>query len=72
MASEHQPDAPSLEFSDDNDSDCYIIDSGSEVEIEYDESESEAVDSESEVGMVEAEKSRICEKTISDVDDSDN
>ena len=74
MASEHQPDAPSLEFSDDSDSDCYIIDSGSEVEIEYDESESEAVDSESEDEMVEAEKSRICEETISDVDtlDSDN
>ena len=74
MASEHQPDAPSLEFSDDNDSDCYIIGSGSEVEIEYDESESEAVDSESEDEMVEAEKSRICEETISDVDtlDSDN
>ena len=74
MTSEHQPDAPSLEFSDDNDSDCYIIDSGSEVEIEYDESESEAVDSESEDEMVEAEKSRICEETISDVDtlDSEN
>ena len=74
MASEHQPDAPSLEFSDDNDSDCYIIDSGSEVEIEYDESESEAVNSESEDEMVEAEKSRICEETISDVDtlDSEN
>ena len=75
MASEHQPDAPSLEFSDDNDSDCYIIDSGSEVEIEYDESESEAVDSESEDEMVEAENRRICEETTSDVDtldDSDN
>ena len=74
MASEHQPDAPSLEFSDDNDSDCYIIDSGSEVEIEYDESESEAVDSESEDEMVETEKSKICEETISDVDtlDSEN
>ena len=74
MASEHQPDAPSLEFSDDNDSDCYIIDSGNEVGIEYDESESEAVDSESEDEMVEAEKSRICEETISDVDtlDSEN
>ena len=74
MASEHQPDAPSLEFCDDNDSDCYIIDSGSEVEIEYDGSESEAVDSESEDEMVEAERSRICEETISDVDtlDSEN
>ena len=72
MASEHQPDAPSLEFSDDNDSDCYIIDSGSEVEIEYDESESEAVDSASEVEMVETEKGRICEETIFDVDTSDS
>ena len=74
MAGEHQPDAPSLEFSDDNDSDCYIIDSGSEVEIEYDESESEAVDSESEDEMVETEKSKICEETTSDVDtlDSEN
>ena len=71
MASEHQPDAPSLEFSDDNDSDCYIIDSGSEVEIEYDESESEVVHSESDE-MVETEKSRICEETISDVDTSDS
>ena len=32
MASNHQPGAPSLEFSD---SDCYIIDSGSEVEIQF-------------------------------------
>ena len=72
MASEHQTDAPSLEFSDDNDSDCYIIDSGSEVEIEYDESESEAVDSESEDEMVETEKSKICEETISDVDTLDS
>ena len=30
MASEHQPDAPSLEFSDDSDSDCYIIDDESD------------------------------------------
>ena len=65
MASEHQPDAPSLEFSDNNDSDCYIIDSGSEVEIEYDESESEAVET-------ETEKGRICEQTIFDVDTSDS
>ena len=72
MASENQADAPSLEFSDDNDSDCYIIDSGSEVEIEYDESESEVVHSESEDEMVETEKSRICEETISDVDTSDS
>ena len=30
MVSEHHPDAPSLEFSNDSDSDCYIIDSDSE------------------------------------------
>ena len=30
MASEHQPDAPSLEFSDNNDSDCYISDNESD------------------------------------------
>ena len=30
MASEHQPDAPSLEFSNDSDSDCYIIDNESD------------------------------------------
>ena len=29
MASDHHPDAPSLEFSNDSDSDCYIIDSES-------------------------------------------
>ena len=40
MASDHQPAAPSLEFSNDSDSDCYIVDSGSEVEIQYDETES--------------------------------
>ena len=74
MASKHQLDAPSLEFSDNNDSDYYIINSGSEVEIEYDVSESEAVDSESEDEMVDTKKSRICEETISDVDtlDSEN
>ena len=27
MASEHHPDAPSLEFSNDSDSDCYISES---------------------------------------------
>ena len=75
MASEHQPDAASLEFSNDSDSDCYIIDSGSEVEIQYDESESESVDLESDDEMVEAGKSSTCEEAISDVDtldDSDN
>ena len=64
MASEHHLDAPSLEFSNDSDSDCYIIDSGSEVEIKYDESESEVVVSESEEEMVEAENSRVCEEAI--------
>ena len=73
MASEHHPDAPSLEFSNDSDSDCCIIDSGSEVEIQYDESESEVMVSEEE--MVEAENSRICEEAITADDtlsDSDN
>ena len=46
MASNHQPGAPSLEFSNDSDSDCYIIDSGSEVEIQFgDDTEPESVDS---------------------------
>ena len=46
MASNHQPAAPSLEFSNDSDSDCYIVDSGSEVEIQFgDDTESESVDS---------------------------
>ena len=78
MASDHQPAAPSLEFSNDSDSDCYIIDSGSEVEIQYDETESESVDLESDDEMVEASKSSICEEAISDntdvdtIDDSDN
>ena len=62
MASEHHPDAPSLEFSNESDSDCYIIDSGSEVEIQYGESESEVVVSEEE--MVEAGNSRIDEEAI--------
>ena len=33
MANEHYPDAPSLEFSNDSDSDCYIIDSGRRKKI---------------------------------------
>ena len=73
MASEYHPDAPSLEFSNDSDSDCHIIDSGSKVEIQYDESESEVMVSEEE--MVEAENSRICEEAITADDtlsDSDN
>ena len=37
MASEHQPDAPSLEFSDDNDSDCYIIDNESDDDYASDQ-----------------------------------
>ena len=46
MASNHQPGAPSLEFSNDSESDCYIIDSGSEVEIQFGEdTEPESVDS---------------------------
>ena len=78
MASDHQPAAPSLEFSNDSDSDCYIIDSGSEVEIQYDETESESVDLESDDGMIEASTSSACEEAISDntdvdiIDDSDN
>ena len=78
MASDHQPAAPSLEFSNDSDSDCYIIDSGSEVEIQYDETESESVDLESDDEVIEASKSSTCEEAIFDntdvdtIDDSDN
>ena len=67
-----------MEFSNDSDSDCYIIDSGSEVGIQYDETESESVDLESDDEMIEASKSSICEEAISDntdvdtIDDSDN
>ena len=32
MASDHQSAAPSLEFSNDSDSDCYIIDNESDVD----------------------------------------
>ena len=73
-----QPVAPSLEFSNDSDSDCYIIDSGSEVGIQYDETESESVDLESDDEVIEASKSSTCEEAISDntdvdtIDDSDN
>ena len=46
MASNHQPGAPSLEFTNDSDSDCYIVYSGSEVEIQFgDDTEPESVDS---------------------------
>ena len=75
MSSDHQSAAPSLEFSNDSNSDCYFIDSGSEVEIQYDETESESEDLESDDEMVEARKSSTCEEAISDVDtidDSDN
>ena len=71
MASDHQPAAPSLEFSNDSDSDCYIIDSGSEVEIQYDDTESESVDLESDDEMVEANKSSTGEEAISDNTDVD-
>ena len=71
MASDHQPAAPSLEFSNDSDSDCYIIDSGSEVEIQYDDTESESVDLESDDEMIEASKSSTCEEAISDNTDVD-
>ena len=70
MASDHQPAAPSLEFSNDSDSDCYIIDSGSEVEIQYDDTESESVDLESDE-MIEASKSSTGEEAISDNTDVD-
>ena len=67
MASNHQPAAPSLEFSNDSDSDCYIIDSGSEVEIQYgDDTESESVDLESDDEMIDASKSSTSEEAISD------
>ena len=71
MASNHQPAAPSLEFSNDSDSDCYIIDSGSEVEIQYgDDTESESVDLGSDDEMIEANESTTGEitKTVSDDD----
>ena len=71
MASDHQPAAPSLEFSNDSDSDCYIIDSGSEVEIQYGETESESVDLESDDEMIEASKRSTCEEAISDNTDVD-
>ena len=72
MANEHHPDAPSLEFYNDSDSDCYIIDSGSEVEIEYDESESELENLESEDEMVKDGKNSTCKEAISDIDTRDD
>ena len=86
MASNHQPGAPSLEFSNDSDSDCYIVDSGSEVEIQFD-TEPESVDSfpidlgsDDEMFEVsEFEYERISEsstgevtETVSDKSDDDN
>ena len=86
MASIHQPGAPSLEFTNDSDSDCYIIDSGSEVEIQFgDDTEPESVDSfpidlGSDYEMFEVsefEYDRISESSIGEVtetvpDDSDD
>ena len=78
MASNHQPGAPSLEFSNDSDSDCYIIDSGSEVEIQFgDDTELESVDSidlGSDDEMFEVSESSTGEvtETVSDDDNMDN
>ena len=74
MASNHQPAAPYLEFPNDSDSDCYIIDSGSEVEIQYgDDTESELVDLGSDDEMIEASESSTGEitETVSDDDNMD-
>ena len=78
MASNHQPAAPSLEFSNDGNSDCYNIDSGSEVEIQFgDDTEPESVDSidlGSDDEMFEASESSTGEvtETVPDVSDDDN
>ena len=78
MASNHQPGAPSLEFSNDSDSDCYIIDSGSKREIQFgDDTESESVDSidlGSDDEMFEVSESSTGEvtETVSDDDNMDN
>ena len=74
MASNHQPAAPSLEFSNDSDSDCYIFDSGSEVEIQFgDDTESESVDLGSDDETIEASESSTGEVTeiVLDVSDDD-
>ena len=55
----------------DSDSDCYIVDSGSEMEIQYDEMESESVDLESDDEMIEASKNSTGEEAISDNTDVD-
>ena len=73
-ASNHQPAAPSLEFSNDSDSDCYIIDGGSEVEIQCgDDTESESVDLGSDDEMIQASESSTGEitETVSDDDNMD-
>ena len=75
MASNHQPAAPSLEFSNDSDSDCYIIDSGSEVEIQYgDDTELESVDLGSDDKMIEASENSTGEitETVADDDNMDD
>ena len=75
MASNHQPGAPYLEFSNDSDSDCYII---SEVEIQFgDDTESESVDSidlGSDDEMFEVSESSTGEvtETVSDDDNMDD
>ena len=74
MASNHQPAAPSLEFSNDSDSDCYIIDSGSEVEILYGddtESESELEDLGSDDERDEASENST-DEIAETVDDDEN
>ena len=78
MASNHQPAAPSLEFSNDSDSDCYIIGSGSEVEIQFgDDAEPESVvsiDLGSDDEMFEVSESSTGEvtETVPEVSDDDN
>ena len=75
MASNHQPAAPSLEFSNDSNSYYYIIDSGSEVEIQFgDDTESELLDLGSDDEMFEARESNTGEvtETVPDVSDDDN
>ena len=72
MASNHQPAAPSLEFSNDSDSDCYIIDSGSEVEILYgDDTESESEDLGSDDERDEASENNT-DEIAETVDDDEN
>ena len=78
MASNHQPGVPSLEFSNDSDGDCYIIDSGSEVEIQFgDDTESESVDSidlgsDDEMFEVSESSTGKVTDTVSDDDNMDD